>query len=142
MLSDANHFQMQVHRVLTDDGVVVMGGLNRNLRTRLLLWWHTEYLQDWSPQLLDWRLGITPAELKAFCTDADLNLVHEELQGVCETTKYSMNWQALPAVLRAQHTGARACKSIEQHYLGWAYKAPSTHATNGMSDDDSVHEEL
>ena len=135
---------LQVHRMLKDDGVFVFGTMNRSLRTRASLWWHTEWQRDRPRQLFDWRLGITPAEMKQIAEEVGLNLVHEELQGVCDMKKYMVDWKQFPWVLQEEHQGSQACQDTGKHYLGWAYKQPRV-AGAAAGDDRAAgkgHEEL
>jgi hypothetical protein len=125
---------MQVHRILKQDGVLVFGVMNRSLRTWLSLYWHTEFQRDMPKQAFDWRLGITPEEMKAYSEEAGLNMVHEELQGVCESMEYFVHWERVPWVLQARHAGMYACKDVGKHYLGWAYKHPAAESAGGQQD--------
>jgi hypothetical protein len=111
--------------------------LNRSLWTRLSLWWHTEWQRDRPKNLFDWRLGITPDELKALSTEAGFNMVHEELQGICDTVQYSIDWQRMPWVVQVAHVGSHACKDLSKMYLGWAYKVPDASEDAGSLHEDS-----
>jgi hypothetical protein len=133
---------VQIHRVLRSDGLLVFGVLNRSLWTRLSLWQHTEWLRDRPKELADWRLGITPSEMKALTTSAGFNMVHEELQGVCDRVQYSVDWAKAPWVLQGMHGGSHACKDVSRAYLGWAYKAPEVaHDADSQGETDQ-HQEL
>lgn len=141
--ADRRATMLQVARVLTDDGVLVVSTLNRSLRTRWALWWHTEWLRDWPAVLYDWRLGVTPDELKALCAEAGLNLVHEEVKGLCTVEQFSIDWRSFPWLLQVKPGGAQACSDPSVRYLAWAYKVPAAAADMDEVDaDEAVHEEL
>jgi hypothetical protein len=133
-----------MHRVLKPEGVLVFGGMSRSLQTRLSLWWHTALQRDRSPRLFDWRMGVTPAEMKRLSEEAGFNMVHEELQGVCDVTEYSLAWGNFPRVVQVRHVGSRACKDTGKHYLGWAYKQPpaADAAGAGQANAAQGHQEL
>lgn len=128
--------------MLTQDGVFVMSALNRSLRSRWALWWHTEWLRDWPAALYDWRLGVTPHELKALCAEVGLNLVHEEVKGMCVAQKYSVDWRKFPWVVQVRAGGAQVCSDPSIRYLAWAYKVPPAAADVDADDDEGAHEEL
>jgi hypothetical protein len=133
---------VQIHRVLKADGLLVFGVLNRTLWTRMSLWWHTEWLRDRPKELSDWRLGITPSEMKALTMYAGFNMVHEELQGVCDKVQYSVDWAKAPWVLQVMHGGSYSCKDISSAYLGWAYKAPAVSKDADAQEETEQRQEL
>ena len=115
---------LQAHRVLRHDGVLVFLTINRHWQSKLSLWLHTTFVQHHPREASDWRLGIKPAEMKRFADAAGFNMVHEELQGVCENLRLHVDWGKMPWVLQAHGTEYSRCKSLHVRYMGWAYKKP------------------
>eukprot|EP00892_Ulva_mutabilis_P009704 jgi/Ulvmu1/7105/UM034_0011.1 len=126
----------EVRRVLRPDGIVVFGTRNRSVRSWLSLMWHTELLRDVPPALYDWRLGVQPVEVKRLAAEEGFNMVHEELQGMCEVGRWEWRWGEWPWVLQQRDVEFREC-SDDTRYLGWAYAVQrSTHSTFGGDDGD------
>ena len=98
---------MQIHTVLKPDGILVFSVLNRNFAAWLSMLWHCDWQRDLPCAVLDWRLGVTPAEMKTLCNDAGLNMVHEELEGLCGTMSVSIEWGKFPWITQYQHTGTQ-----------------------------------
>ena len=81
--------------------------------------WHCDWQRDLPCAVLDWRLGVTPAEMKTLCNDAGLNMVHKELQGFCGTMSVSIEWGKLPWITQYQHTGTQVwCFCRAPDYFG------------------------
>lgn len=116
---------MQVHRVLKQDGIFIFSVMNRNLVTWSSIWWHTEWQRDLPKQIFDWRMGVTPVEMKDIHDEVGFNMVHEELEGICDSRSLSVNWGRAPWILQFEHLGAVECKDVSKRYLGWAYKHPA-----------------
>lgn len=128
---------LQAHRVLRDDGILVFLTVNRSWQSKLSLWLHTTFVQHHPPQAADWRLGVKPVEMKRIAHAAGFNLVHEELQGVCENLRLHVDWGKFPWVLQAHGTAYSPCKSLQVRYMGWAYKQPVAGAAAAGSLGDA-----
>jgi hypothetical protein len=127
---------LQAHRVLKPDGILIFGTMNRSWRSWLSLMWHTDILRDVPAGLFDWRLGIVPGEIKRIGAEERFNIVHEELQGICEITRWEVDWSNAPWVLKPHQLEFRECKD-DTRYLGWAYKFPdpvADEAADGARD--------
>lgn len=107
--------------MLKPGGALVFGTTNRT-------WWSwlTEVLlgerlfRAIHPGTQDWRLFLTPAELKLHLEASGFWLTHEDLTGLCERPSFAPAAGRFPPVARTLHY--ERCVSLAGHYMGWATK--------------------
>ena len=87
----------------------------------------------------DWRLFITPDEMKEFLESSGFGMLHEDLTGLCEDSSFKLDITGpFPYVRRTM--AYKHCKELTGHYMSWATKEQSTPDLL-ETDDASVVEE-